>query len=118
MKEAGKVEQYRQILDAQKEMLEMQNTISNYGKRIKELEEELKIKGQIRFENDAYWLFGDDNKKEGPFCSVCYDNNAKLIRLYPWSGKIFECKVCKNHFGDSNSSVVLQDDGYQFNLYN
>lgn len=34
------------------------------------------------FENSCYWI-NEDDKKDGPFCSCCWDDNKKTIRMLP-----------------------------------
>ena len=42
---------------------------------------ELKIRDSLRFHQDAYWLDEVDQATDGPFCSKCWDDDKKLIRL-------------------------------------
>ncbi len=80
LQEAGKIEQYRQILDAQKELLEMQKQIADLTSENRELKERLAIKESLIFKDNAYWI-EKDNKKDGPFCTCCWDNDKKTIRM-------------------------------------
>lgn len=96
LQEAGKIEQYRQILDAQKELLQMQKTIADLESDNRQLKEELKMNKSLTFENNCYWT-NEDNKKDGPFCSCCWDDNKKTIRMLPCANKAyFECPKCRN----------------------
>lgn len=81
LQEAGKIELYQQILEIQEKLLEMQKKISELEEKNKELKERLKIKEDLYYENNAYWFRKEDGKKDGPFCTVCYDDERKLIRL-------------------------------------
>ena len=76
LREADKIEQYRQILDAMEKLLEMQNKLAELEKENKLLKEKLKIKDDLTVSNDAYWL---KSNKDGPFCKGCWDDNNKLI---------------------------------------
>ena len=82
LKEAGKIDQYRQILEIQEKLLEMQKEIVGLEEKNKVLEEKLKIKEELFFENNAYWFIKED-KKDGPFCSCCWDNEKKTVRMQP-----------------------------------
>lgn len=96
LQEAGKIEQYRQILDAQKELLEMQKQILDLENENKEIKEKLKTQGSLVFENNAYWTVKDD-KKDGPYCSCCWDDDRKTIRMQPCGNPAyFDCPKCKN----------------------
>ncbi len=95
LQEAGKIEQYRQILEAQQELLEMQRKIQELEKENTELKEKLKIKENLIHENDAYWINNED-KKNGPFCSCCWDVDKNLVRLHPCvSPTYYDCPNCK-----------------------
>ena len=76
LREADKIEQYRQILDAMEKLLEMQNKLSELEQENKSLKEKLKVKDDLTVSNDAYWL---KSNKDGPFCKGCWDDNNKLI---------------------------------------
>src|SRR3989338_5684032 len=96
LQEAGKIEQYRQILDAQKELLEMQKQIADITNENKELKEKLEIKESLVYKDNVYWI-EKENKKDGPFCSCCWDNDKKTIRMQPCGNPVyFDCPKCKN----------------------
>lgn len=96
LKEAGKIEQYRQILEIQEKLLEMQNKISELETENRNLKEKLEIKGQLVFENNAYWLV-ENGEKDGPYCSCCWDDNRKTIRMQPCGNPAyFSCPKCEN----------------------
>jgi len=96
LKEADKIPQYQQILEVQEKLLEMQNRISDLESENKELNEKLKIQEVLVFNNNAYWIEKDD-KKDGPYCSCCWDDNKKIIRMQPCGNPAFyDCPKCKN----------------------
>ena len=96
LKEAGKIEQYREILGVQEKLLEMQKQISELENDNKSLKEKLETKGQLVFESNAYWLTQDE-KKDGPYCSCCWDDNRKTIRMQPCGNPAyFNCPKCDN----------------------
>lgn len=81
--EAGKIEQYNQILETQKELLEMQKKIIDLESEKVELKEKLKIRGKLIPKNNAYWLAEENGREDGPFCTRCYDKDEKLLRMLP-----------------------------------
>ncbi len=105
LKEAGKIEQYRQILEVQEKLLEMQKQISELETENKTLKEKLDTKGQLVFENNSYWLV-QGGKNDGPYCSCCWDDNRKTIRMQPCGNPAyFSCPKCEN------KSVKIYADG-------
>lgn len=103
LQEAGKIEQYRQILDAQKELLEMQKRISDLEFENRELKEKFKIKEDLVVKNDAYWTKAGD----GPFCLTCHGSKNLLIRMVSWGMGQHKCNNC-NHVVDTNPVALEQ----------
>ena len=59
------------------------------------LKKNLEIKESIFLENNAYWIKKGD-KKDGAFCTCCWDDSRKLIRLSAYGKEAYaECPKCK-----------------------
>ena len=98
LQEAGKIEQYQQILETMDKLLEMQKKIVDLENENKYLKEKLEIKENLTYENNAYQI-NKEGKKDGPFCSRCWDNDQKLIRIHATINPATDkCSVCKNYF--------------------
>jgi len=55
-------------------------------------------KDNMLFEESVYWK-QNKHKREGPYCTVCYDKDHKEIRLIRGATKgTYSCGVCKNGF--------------------
>ena len=91
LKEAGKIEQYRQILEVQEKLLEMQKNIADLEAENKDLKSKLEIKENLIPEGNMYWT-DKDAKRDGPFCTACWDANNKLVRLHKSS--TFDSSTC------------------------
>jgi hypothetical protein len=101
LQEAGKIEQYKQILESVQELLEMQKKIEELENENKNLKEKLEIKEKLEYdsENNVYWVI-KDGKKEGPYCSLCWDDYKKLIHLHNTSQeRLWICPKCKTYAG-------------------
>lgn len=97
LQEANKIPQYEQILGVQEKLLEMQNRIFELDTENKEMKEKLKTKESLIYERNAYWIEKDDEKNDGPFCSCCWDNDKKTIRMQPCDNPAYyDCPKCKN----------------------
>jgi hypothetical protein len=68
------------LADAKLQIVSVQDVVAEKDKTIKELEQQLDLKGKMKYERPFYWK-QDDDQKDGPFCQKCYDSNNKLIRL-------------------------------------
>ena len=114
LREADKIEQYNQILQAQE-------TLLNYQRKIGELEEEVKklkdIKGfkdNAEFRNNCYWLRGE-NSNDGPFCSKCLDSDNLILRLHIRRSDGFAtCPHCKNHVWSRGEISQFRNHGSSF----
>jgi hypothetical protein len=96
LQEAGKIELYQKILDVQQQLLEMQNTIFELNSENKVLKETMETQETLVFERNAYWIVKDQTK-DGPFCSRCWDDQKKTIRLLPLGNPAYySCKNCEN----------------------
>lgn len=100
LQEAGKIEQYKQILEVQEKLLEMQKTIIKLESDNKELKEKIEVKNNLFFENNAYWLKKEDGSKDGPYCSRCWDVEKNTVRMKPDANNQYfhRCPQCKEHF--------------------
>ena len=62
--------------------------------RVRELEEQARLRAELVFEGNAYWL-PRDGGREGPFCSKCFDVDGKVIRLHHWEeSRQHACPSC------------------------
>jgi hypothetical protein len=97
LRKADKIPEYQQILDAQEAIL-------NYQKRIGELEGEIKklkdistFKETADFHNNCYWLKKEGGQTAGPFCSKCVESDNRIMHLHVRSDGFATCPDCKNH---------------------
>ena|SRR3989344_1083515 len=112
LQESGKIEQYKQILDVQEKLLKMQAKIADLETKNKKLEEKLAISVSLTYEKNCYWSLNDD-KKEGPFCSRCWDKEKSLIRMHPQENKAYsKCPACDTSvlvYEDTSSTMVYRN---------
>lgn len=96
LREVDKIPQYEQILDVMEKLIEMQKRISDLELDNRDLKEKLQTKDSLVHENNAYWI-NKDGKKNGPFCTCCWDDHQKTIRIQPAGNPAFcTCPKCKN----------------------
>mgnify|MGYP001571061223 CR=1 FL=1 len=97
LQEAGKIEQYQQIIEAQGVILEMQKRLFDLEVENKELESKISQKDALSTESNAYWI-RMNGENDGPFCTHCYDVREKLVRMRRGnyaSGDWAFCPSCK-----------------------
>ena len=68
--------------------------------RVAELEDKQKLKDDLVFHRGLYWM-GEPQQatsnEHGPFCTRCFDDTDKLIRLHDSDGNYY-CYVCRLGF--------------------
>ena len=92
------------LADIKMETAEIKSLIIEKDEKIQSLEKQLKLKDDLVYEAPYYWIKNSDDKKDGPFCQKCYDEDKKLIRLQEFTIGEWECKTCQNYYKDDNYS--------------
>ncbi len=112
LKEAGKIEQYRQILEIQEKLLDMQNHIAEIDIENKLLKEKLSIKENLIPEGNFYYTIKDKNK-DGPFCTCCWDSESKLVRLHTnTSSNRTHCPNCETTATPGRAIMVRGENSF------
>ncbi|MCM1265979.1 MAG: hypothetical protein NC200_07245 [Candidatus Gastranaerophilales bacterium] len=78
------------IVDLKEEILELKEENQKLKNELSK-----KIDFDMHFENDAYWNMNSNSKKEGPFCSACWDKSQMAVRMKS-NTYTYECPVCQN----------------------
>lgn len=104
------VKAIKEIADATQN-LELKSLIIDLKEQVLELREEnhslkeqlsKKTDYNMQFENNAYWNIKEDETKDGPFCSACWDNHKKAVRMKAGQSASV-CPVCKNTIYNKSS---------------
>ena len=61
------------LADAKMQAAEIQETIIAKDAQIRELEERLTVKEQLKYEAPSYWIIRDQRKRARSFCQSCSD---------------------------------------------
>ena len=99
IKKGATVEAQEKIMELRETALGFQEENFSLRERIRLLEDDLKIKQQLKFEGASYWL-NDGKTKDGPFCQRCYDVEKKLVRLQKGYSDYSDgyCIACKHGY--------------------
>jgi uncharacterized Zn finger protein (UPF0148 family) len=94
------------LADAKMQIAEVQEELITSDKERNELKEKLSLKENLIFERPYYVIKQNDNKNDGPFCQICYDNDNKFIRLHDCNiNGAWNCPVCHQSFYDKDFDV-------------
>ncbi len=91
LKEAGKIEEYKQILQLLDRLLELQKRVADLETENKSLKEKFELKEKLEYKHNSYWI-----DVEGPYCSRCWEKNRDLMRMHlGWNNNYARCPECK-----------------------
>ncbi len=100
-KRFDQTELYDKLLKLREEMSELRDDNIAKTEKIRELEEQLKLKALIEFDKGVYWIRNDPaagGECDTPICPNCYDSEKKVMRLPICtlsSGPVVYCWNCK-----------------------
>ena len=86
------------LADIKMETAEIKSLIIEKDEKIQSLENQLKLKNDLKYEAPYYWMINSNDEKEGPFCQKCYDADKQLIRLQLRFNDIWDCHNCTGTF--------------------
>lgn len=97
------------LADTKSQISDIKLELISKNEKIKELENQIKIEKELKFEPPYYWKINND-EKEGPYCQKCFDYTKKLIRLQDEKNGTWRCLVCSSYFRDKNYKEESFDD--------
>ncbi|MCK9373096.1 MAG: hypothetical protein M0P91_07845 [Sulfuricurvum sp.] len=97
------------LADTKSQISDIKLELITKNEKIQELENQIRIQNQVKFEQPYYWKITNDNR-DGPYCQKCYDDIKKLIRLQDEKHGSWRCLVCSSYFRDKNYKEESFDD--------
>ena len=91
------------MLEQKEEIFALKEALSQHKEKITDLEVRLKDKDALSFEEPYYATKDEHGEIIGRFCSKCFDDEKKKIRLHAgiMTGE-WCCPKCKTYVKDSN----------------
>lgn len=91
------VELYRKILDLQAEIMNLVDENRGLKEEIVSLQDAIKTKESLQFQHNSYWTKNPDgSRRDGPFCSKCWDKDKQTVRMLTMGNSQFhQCPSCK-----------------------
>jgi hypothetical protein len=97
---------YGDVLSLQSDVMQLvherndlREVIAEKDRRIRELEDTADLSNRMKYEGRFWWLV-DGEKKDGPFCQLCWDKDKKLIHLQARQDGRQDCFSCGKTFGE------------------
>jgi hypothetical protein len=104
VEEIHNLELYQRVLGPHSNIIELVEENNHLRGEIAELKRQDEIKGKLRVVDDpshVYYLHNAQGQQEdGPFCTVCWDINSKLVRPFSHGNEAgigHICEYCQNH---------------------
>ena len=104
VEEIHNLELYERVLNLHSDIIELVEENNRLRSEKSELEKRQEIRGKLRLVTNpghVYYLFNDSGQQEdGPFCTVCWDIDGKLVRPFSYNdegGSGHICEYCRSH---------------------
>lgn len=99
VQDIGNIPLLKEIVNLQSEIVALVQERNDLKTEVQQLKEQIKLKGSLEFEDNAYWLKNEDGTNKGPFCSGCFDRDGKDSRLTNTGfHETFHCPVCNQNY--------------------
>ncbi len=106
IKRLGNQDLLEKMADLRDQIFELREENRNLKEKLSEQESY-----DMYFEDNMYW---DANKKDGPYCSKCWDDNKKAIRMQI-RGADHYCPVCKAYALETTPKTIKRKYGVVHN---
>jgi hypothetical protein len=100
--EVGRMDLYKMVVELQSQVTELATekfeaaqALVESRQRIADLEEKLRLKGQLEFRRGVYYLKREDRSEDGPFCGRCWEADQLLIHV-DGNNQHYHCRQCEN----------------------
>lgn len=101
IQKADNIQLYQKILDVQSQALHLMEENIKVRQENNDFKDKFNTKQKLLYQKQMYWFieddeYGDQKNKDGPFCTRCWDDESKTIRLH--SGirhGTFQCPKCQ-----------------------
>lgn len=100
-KKAFTIEEQEQIISLRDAIVELKAENTELKEQLAELKKKTDIQDRLIWEQPYYFL-KDGEKKDGPYCQLCWDKEQKLIRLQGGGKGEWHCQCCDNRVTDKN----------------
>jgi regulator of replication initiation timing len=104
VEEIHNLELYQRVLGLHSDIIELVEENNKLRQENEELKTKQKIRGKLRTVNNpdqVYYLYNEQGQQEdGPFCTICWDVDQKLVRPFAYngeSGRGHICEYCRSH---------------------
>jgi regulator of replication initiation timing len=95
IREANTLETKERARELQEQLLELWEEHAALKQEAEGLRTALKTKGELQYDDNAYWLSASRTAKDGPFCPRCWEVDQRMLRMIDYHNGFFQCPQCK-----------------------
>jgi hypothetical protein len=99
LKKGVTIEAQEKIMALREAALEYQNETLELRQKVKELQDALALRDNLKWQKPYYVLKDNEDEK---FCQRCYDADNEAIHLLELERGFWRCMECGNDFMDAN----------------
>jgi hypothetical protein len=114
VKDLGNAELLSEIIDLKHEIVDIEEKNLSLRKENNDLKKAFEIKADLEFSDNAYWM-KKEGGYDGPFCTGCWDDKHKLIRVTSEPKEVPSCPVCKRYVPEHICQPDFPDDKKEVN---
>jgi hypothetical protein len=94
---------YKKLSELQTRVMEVEEENRGLKDRVGQLIGQLSTRDSLVHDGERYWS-QRDGKRDGPFCSTCWDVDSRLVRMrtyqsYGTGRTAYTCDYCGRHRG-------------------
>ncbi|MGH7514762.1 MAG: hypothetical protein ACREOQ_17790 [Gemmatimonadales bacterium] len=95
VQKADNIELYQKILELQGQIMSLLEESHGLKAELRDYRDRLRFEGGLEFRDNMYWHRQAEGEADGPFCSTCWDTEAKAVRLQRMKDKSLWCPKCQ-----------------------
>ena len=106
VQQIGNIELYEKLVSVQTDAMAMteenwklKEEVRSLKDDLRSLKQQIEVQGSLEYTTDGYYQTTDEGERDGPFCSVCWDIDRKLVRQAVGGIQVhyYFCMYCGNH---------------------
>lgn len=90
------------LIKSRGEIIRLQDDNRTLNDTVRELKEKLSLQGMVSWDDPFIWKQEGD-KKDGPYCQKCWDDESKLMHLIDRDKQdLWHCNKCNKYYHGPN----------------
>jgi hypothetical protein len=95
------IDVYQNVVELTDTNQQLRTEVQALKSEVAELKRRPEVASRLRYDNHAYGSYYlksvDGRNEDGPFCTVCWDVDGRLVRQYRTGPQSFMCDYCAHY---------------------